>query len=103
MCSSDLQRVASPFISEAIESLSLYKVIQAVVVPSEPAVCNPDVTCLPVKKRVKVIYALIYFSTPLIILIPLLYPFMNGTPAVIAFLCTYTHKTAGYVPFPGVR
>ena len=34
-----------------------------------------------------------------IILIPLLYPFMNGTPAVIAFLGTYTHKTAGT---PGV-
>lgn len=44
----------------------IVKVIQAVVVPSESAVCNPDVTCLSVKKRVKVIYVLIYFSTPLI-------------------------------------
>ena len=73
----------------------IIKVIQTIVIPTKLSISSPDIRSFPVINGIKIIHIIGNLGSPLIIVIKLLLQAaINGTPAIITFLCTYTHQTS---------
>lgn len=74
----------------------IIQIVQMIVIPSELAVGNPHILCLPVIKRIEIVYPFINSGAPFIVIVPFLGVFVNRTPPVVTFLRPDTHQTAGF-------